>query len=297
MKYFSTLLLVFTSLFFTSCDVEPVDSELTNFLSEQEQQNNVGSPLFKANFNNATWTAQNTVVYISGGLIRLEASIGVNGEGFGFLLNGATTGSYPANDNFVIYSPANSEYGWAAFNPNNENENTGSITITSINTVNQTISGFFNFKGYWSNTNVTNIQPINFTNGVFQNLPYVTQSPTNDSFYAKVNGTEFVDTDILVTTIGVGTVDLIGIGARDAANNSITVGVNETLGVGSYTITPTNNNQVQATYVVNNVSKLAQSGNITITSKSATRIKGTFNFVTNGNPTATISQGTFDVEY
>jgi len=289
-------LFVFTALSFVSCDNEPIDSQL-NLADFGDDVINPTETFFRADFSGSTWIAQNTLVYVSPNSIRINAIRGAQDEGFAFFLLDNVVGNYQGNENLLTFTPAGSDFGYWSYNPDDENENTGSITITNINTTNQTISGFFNFKGYWSNDFVNNILPIVFNNGLFQNLPYVNESPTNDTFFAKVNGVEFVDTDITALTLTVGSVDLISINARNSTDDAITIAVNDNLGLGTHLITATSTNNTQARYELNSVSYTAQTGSITIISKTPTRIKGTFSFVTTGATPYTVSEGQFDVAY
>ena len=288
------IFLVLSAFSFTSCTNEPIDSAIN--LDDFGGGNN-GPAVFKADFSGATWTATISQAVISGNLITISG-LKSNGEGFGFLVQGNATGTYPANTNILAYTPAGSDYGYWSTNFNNPEENTGSITITNINTSNNTISGTFNFKGYWSDTTNTSIIPVQFTNGVFQNIPFITQNQTGDSFFAKIGGTEFVDVDILTSLIDVSGQEFISIGAQNAALNSMTVSVKSSLGTGTYPITGNiSTDNVQAIYDFNDTNYTATTGSVTIVSKTATRIKGTFNFVTNGTTPFTITEGAFDVEY
>lgn len=255
------------------------------------------SPVFKADFNNSTWSTTQTQVIISGNLIQI-AALKSDNSSFGMLVEASTTGTYPANNNLLAYNPPNSEFGYWSTNINNPNENTGSIIITSINTVAKTISGTFTFKGYWSDTDVTNIAPIQFTNGVFTNLPYINQAETGDTFFAKVDGIEFVDVDLLTIELGINGQDFYSIGAQNSDMNSMTVSVRTNVGAGTYPITGnTATDVVQIIYDVNDVNFRGVSGNVVIIEKTATRLKGTFTCVTDGATPYTISEGTFDVEY
>lgn len=292
-KIIGSLLLLFTALTFTSCENEPLDPEL----NLDDFGNNNPTAVFKADFSGSTWTATQSTAVISGNLIQIVGGKS-NGESFGFLINANAVGTYPANQNILAFTPAGSEFGYWSVNPDNETENTGSITITEINTTNKTISGTFSFKGYWSDFDQTSILPVQFTNGVFNNIPYVNQSETNDSFYAKVDGTEFVDVDILTAEIQIESQDFISIAAQDANLNAITVSVRSNLSTGTYNITGNvGTDLVQAIYDFNDVDNQAVSGSVTITSKTADRIKGTFSFVTDGSPTYNVTQGSFDVTY
>lgn len=293
-KFLSALVVLFSAFTFTSCDNEPIDSALN---PDDFGGGGNATASFKADFNGATWTANSSQAVISGNLIQI-AGIKSDGSTFGFFIEASTTGTYPANENLLAFNPAGSEYGYWATNVNNPTENTGSITITTIDTVNKKISGTFSFKGYWSNTDETGVLPIDFTNGVFTNVPYITMEETGDTFFAKVNGTEFVDVDILTTEIGVGSQEFISIAAQNSALDAITVSVRSDQGVGTYPITGNvATDVVQAIYDFNDANYLAVSGTVTIQEKTATHIKGTFSFVTNGATPFTISEGSFDVDY
>jgi hypothetical protein len=281
------ILLVLVTLF-ASCTYEPVDGTVE---SNPDTGTDVGSGTFKADFSGQTWTAKEVQAIIRGNFIEISA-IKANGEGFGLMIEGSTTGTYDANVNLVIYSPAGTEYGYLAINEDNPTEDTGSITITSINTTTKTISGTFKFKGYWTDPD-TPKAAINFTNGVFKDIPYTTQEESTDVFTAKVGGTNFVATDISAIEIN----DFITIGALDANFNNLSIAIKNTLGTGSHTITNTVGADVQGYYEDVNDEYKAVSGNVTITSKTNDRIKGTFQFTTNGATPFIITEGNFDVEY
>jgi hypothetical protein len=217
------------------------------------------------------------------------------------IINGTSVGSYPANDNLIAYNPAGSEFAFVGNHPTDATADTGVFTITSVDVVNHTISGTFNFTGYWSDFDDTTVTPKEFTNGVFTNLPYTTQNPTGDTFSANVNAAEFVDVDIFTVTTTVGTNEYISVAAANADDDSITVSVRSNLGVGSYDITGNvANDVVQVKFSPGNtgVSTLATSGTVNIIEKTTTRIKGTFfATVVIGTTTYQITQGNFDVEY
>lgn len=233
-KFLTGLFLIFTVFTFTSCDNEPIDPAID--LNNNGNGNGANAVVFKANFSGNDWTTSNAQAIISGNMIQI-VGMKSNGESFGFLIEGSAVGTYPANENILAFNPAGSEYGYWSINTENPEENTGSITITSINPTSKTISGTFNFKGYWSDDDNTSILPILFNNGVFQNIPYITQTETGDTFFAKVNGAEFVDVDLLAMEIGIEGQDFISIGAQDANMNSMTVSVRSNLSAGTYQIT------------------------------------------------------------
>jgi hypothetical protein len=298
---FLSFITVFCAVFtFISCDNEPIDSALNldDFDNGGNGGNGNGPALFQAKFSDAVWTATNAEAVISGNLIALGGER-PNGEGFGFLIQGTALGTYPANTNLLTYTPADSEYGYWSTNINDPAEDTGSITITNINTTNKTISGTFSYKGYWSDSTVTNILPIVFTEGKFENIPYVTQAETNDTFFAKVDGAEFVDVDLLSTIIGINGQDYISVAGQDSNLDAITVSVRSNLAIGTYPLTGNvNNDLVQCIYDFDDVSYNAISGSVTIISKTPDRIRGTFScMVSDGTDDFIISEGAFDVAY
>ncbi|HNP32914.1 MAG TPA: DUF6252 family protein [Flavobacterium sp.] len=279
---------------FTSCEIEPIDGAINPDDFHDPSSDPV---VFKADFNGETWTGTTAQALISGNFISIGATK-ADGSTFSFLVEGTAAGTYPANTNILAYTPAGSEYGYWSINPNNETENTGSITITNIDTVNHRISGTFEYKGYWSDDTATGVLPVQFTNGVFTNLPYITQAETGNSFYAKVGGVEFEDVDLAAVTTDISGQSYISIGAQNASTDSMTVSVKSSLGTGTYNITGNiATDQVQAIYNLSDTDYHAVSGSITITSKTGSHIKGTFHFVTDGTTPFTVTEGAFDIDY
>jgi hypothetical protein len=293
-KLIAGIFLILTSFTFTSCENEPIDSAID--LGDFEGP--TGGPMvFKADFGGATWNASQAQALVGGNYISIVA-FKPDGSNFTFMVEANTTGTFPANTNILAYTPASSEYGYWSVNFENESENTGSIIITNIDTVNKTISGTFSYKGYWSDTTISSIIPVQFTNGVFNNVPFITQGETGNTFFAKVDGEEFVDVDILAVTTEINSLEFISVGADTAALDDMTISVRSSLGAGTYNITgDIAADNVQAITTINDVEYEAVSGSITIISKTADRIKGTFHYVTNGATPLNVTEGAFDVEY
>ncbi|MFN4027070.1 MULTISPECIES: DUF6252 family protein [Flavobacterium] len=304
-KFLTGIFLILTAFTFTSCDNEPIDPaiDLDNFGGGG---NNGGPVVFKADFSGSTWNATSAQADITNGVISIVGFRGSNGEGFGFQVLATSTGTYPANANLLVYTPANSEYGYWSINPDNAQADTGSITITEIDTVNKTISGTFNFTGYWSDTLVTNILPTVFSNGVFENIPYESDSTpvTDDTFSAKFDGVDFVEDQIDVVQIlanesPFAPVAISIVGSQNANDDNVGLRIPYSIAVGTYSF-DTNTANFGGSSIQDGLLYVAQSGTVTIISKTATRIKGTFsyeayNFTT--NTTKQVTAGTFDVEY
>ena len=309
-KIFSIFTFLFIAFSFISCDNEPIDPTLLQQVNNNNGNNggggNGGNPtsgVFKVDFGGQTWVANSTEALMYTNSIQIAGLKTSNGQTFGFALNGNTVGTYDSTSNLIAYDANNNSNGdvyWAV-NPTNPSVSAGTVTITNIDTVNKKISGTFSFTGYWSDLSVSNIPPISFTNGVFTNIPYTigTTTPT-DFFSAKVDGTEFIEDQIDVTEVtGSGYPPSYSIVGSKTNNDTVGLRFSKTLGVGNYNFNGPFNLDLASTCKFNNLLYTSDTGALTITEKTATRIKGTFsltvsNFTT--SQTKTITQGSFDVE-
>lgn len=294
-----TYLFIFCVALFTSCsdEFEPIDPAIQ---IPSDGGGGSTAPVFSVDFNGSTFVASNYQAVIIGGSIVVSGIRASNGDSVSFIVDGTTTGSYPAKDNIIIYQPAGTEYGYLGINYSNPDSNTGSIVITSINTTNNTISGTFNFTGYWSDIDEEGVLPIAFTNGVFNNIPFTSENYTEDTFYAKVNGQEFVDVDIFTAISSAGDVELISVAGHDAGGNSITVSVRSDIAPGSYEITGSNSDLVQMFYEreADDFWERCLGGTVTVIERTATHLKCTFaGVVFDDTSTYTITEGAFDVQY
>ena len=295
-KVLTGLFLILTSFVFTSCEIEPIDSALDP--SDFENPTD-GPAVFKADFSGETWNSTMAQAVVSSNFISIGATR-ADGSTFSILINATGPGTYPANTNIVAYTPATSEYGYWSINLANDSEDTGSVTITSVNTTNNTVSGTFNFKGYWSDDTVTSIIPVQFTNGVFTNIPFIPNTATGDTFFAKVDGVEFLDTLLTGATVGDGPDEWLNVVAVNASLDDITIAFKKSIGPGTYTITNSTTDDVSCflSPASGGDDFDGTSGTLTITSLTTDRVKGTFNFVgSDGVTTKTISEGSFDVGY
>lgn len=306
-KFITLLFLVFTSITFTSCDNEPIDSaiDLGDFGGDDGVNNGGnGAAVFKVDFDGATWFADTAEAVKYTNSFQIGGLKTSTGQTIAFSLNGSTPGTYDSTSNLIVYEPNNNnqtgDLYWA-LNPTNPNISAGSVTITSIDNVNNKVSGTFAFTGYWSDPTVTNITPIAFTNGVFTNIPFTTgTNPTNDTFYAKVDGVEFVEDQIDVTeVISSGFPDSYSIVGAKADGQTVGFRFSQSLGVGSYEFTGPFGLDLSSACLINNLLYTSDTGTLTITEKTSTRIKGTFSLTVSNfstSQTKSITQGSFDVE-
>jgi len=309
-KVLSIFAVLFTAFCFVSCDNEPIDPTLLQQINSNNGNNggggNGGNPtnaVFKVDFGGQTWTATSTEALMYSNAIQIAGLKAANGQTFGFALNGTTVGTYDSTSNLIAYDPNNNSNGdvyWAV-NPTNPSVSAGTVTITNIDTVNKKISGTFSFTGYWSDLSVSNIPPISFTNGVFTDIPYTAGSTTpTDFFSAKVDGTEFIEDQIDVSeVIASGYPDSYSIVGSKSNGDNVGLRISKALGVGTYNFSGAFNQDLASTCLFNNLLYTSDTGALTISEKTATRIKGTFSLMVSNFTTSqikTITQGSFDVE-
>ena len=134
----------------------------------------------------------------------------------------------------------------------------------------------------------------NISNGTFTNVHYkISNEPSH--FVVNLNGTPFNNTSALVTTSFENNTIVIDAQDNSGSNNVVLV-IDNSTAVGTYNIgSACSSTTVKGQYNVNGTNLVAQSGSITITSKTSNQITGTFNFITNGSNNFT--QGSFDLEY
>lgn len=293
-RLFSAFLMLFSAISFTACDSEPADSNLN--------PNNPGNgeAVFKVDFNNETYTATSTQAAIGNGLITIGGFRGTQGESVALVIDGTTTGTY--NDALMSYDTGNnSEYAYVNFSTE---ETSGTVTITSINTENHTISGTFSFTGWWSDEDA-GLAPIVFTNGVFENIPY-TGDPTNpigeDEFVATVDGSfNNYANDLILGMTGAGDNEIVSINAIHDTHK-IVLHLKTNTVAGTYSLTSDMMTWPKAKYydeITGEDYNITQ-GQIIITSNNGTNMAGTFSFVvknTGGETIHTVTAGSFNVNY
>lgn len=296
-KLFSALLILFTAVTFVSCDSEPVDPVLLDNNGNNPNPPAAGAS-FTASLNGQAFVADQYVATIGNGLTSIAGIKMPSGAMVGLVVQGTTAGNYPTA--IMTYRPTlDSEFGYSNLSIST-GQLSGSVNITSINTTTHTISGTFSFTGFYSDEDA-NIPNIEFTNGVFTNIPYSTQVDTGDSLTATVDGT-FINytNDLAVAYSGAGqyiTLNAVG------SDHVLHVTISDDLTPGTYPITTGLGSQARAVYTnADDEDFDAPAGTITIISKTATRISGTFSFATTadsatGEPAHAVTNGSFDVEY
>ncbi len=281
-----------------SSSVEPIDPAA---LAPGAGTPPITENFFKVDFSDQTFLATAMNAQITAGKIIISGSKGSLGEAFGFILEGTEAKTYNSTEDVMVYNQsAVSEFDYTNLNiTDGITTNTGTVVITSINTTTKIITGTFKFVGNWSDFTATNPPPaIDFTNGSFQ-IPYTTTATSTDTFFTKIEGVEFVDTLIATSTVVINGADWFSIGASNDMQDSVTISLKPDLTAGTYPITgDTAVDLVQSVYKSGTETFKAKNGTVTILTKTASRIKGTFLFVssnTDNSVNKIFTEGTFDV--
>lgn len=289
LRFLSAFIVLFTAIGFVSCDSEPVDPLLI------DQQPQPGPAVFQVDFSGETFVADETQAVIADGLIAIGGVMGT--EQVSIVIPGTTTGTYSGEEVLMAYHPTlDSEYQY--WNVDEDLNATGSVTITSINTVNKTISGTFNFTGHWSNTD-ENLPSIAFTNGTFQNIPYTEEvtEPSEDEFItAVVNGVEKNYSVIVAAGAG----DMLTFsGTILSPMSSVQFMISGGITPGTYSLSDEDFENPKAIYKDDSSEwpYASESGSLVITSNDGEYIEGTFSFDASdgeGN-TVEVTEGEFRV--
>ena len=293
-------MVLLTVIGFTACDTEPLDP---NLLNDNGGDNGSATPAaFEVTFSGSTFKANTAVAVLSDGLIGIVGTKS-NGQSVDILVEGTTTGTY--SDALMNYTPtATSEEFYQNVDPTIADENegfTGSVTITSINTKTKTISGTFNFIGYWSDSDA-NLPSVPFTNGSFTNIPYTGSfgdvdpgTGAEDYIKASIDG-KATNFDI-VSSADTGILSLNGGMVSD--DTRIVVSVDTNIQKGTYAIGSSAFDGPAGQYFIGDDKYTSTSGSITIISNEGGIIKGSFSFDASNadDKIIKITAGEFNVDY
>lgn len=284
----AALLAFFVSLNFISCDTEPVDPVFIDNIEDQVPDTGSGS--FQATIDGELFTAVQIQAVIQDGVIAI-AGVNDSGEAIQLVTTGDDSGFYP--DALMTYMPnPASDFGYANFD---ENGTTGTLNITTIDPVNQTISGTFEFIGNWSDLD-EDLEPVVLTNGVFTNVPY-TENATDpgDEYFNITVGETQTEFNIISSVVSGQFLTLAANQVSPAKSVQIMLG--STLGAGTYTV---GGDEVTAIAYFEGETgyTFEPAGTLTITSNENGAIEGTFSvtlYDIDDNPLQI--EGEFNVEY
>lgn len=173
----------------------------------------------------------------------------------------------------------------------------GNLNVTSIDTVNKTISGTFSFRVY----RMMDSAQKTITEGVFTNISYSTSPPApsgTDSFRVKIDGTPFTY-NMLTGFKGFG---MLSVSASTGAAPTVGISMPDTVRVGTYPLSDFDYigqyNPTSSTFLS------ADTGSVTILEHNTVtkRIRGNFHFLANTvfthqPPNHQLTEGYFSVKY
>ncbi len=186
---------------------------------------------FQVSFDDATYFATSSKAEIDGHTLYLEAMKSSTGEAFKMVLNYLDVGTFQlgvdngnGQRNTFQYIPEIS--GNSVWESNIDGiQPQGEVIIAEVDYNNMWVSGSFNFIGTDADGNRKE-----FANGVFERIVFTKK----DDFFAKVDGVEFVDVDIIP---GINNFGIIGFKVVDDDGASITIGVAHDVTIGTYSFT------------------------------------------------------------
>jgi len=293
LRILSIFMVLFTALgSMVSCETEPVDPLLlTDDNGGIDPTPDPG--VFTVKIGSTLFVADSTVATLGDGFIVIKGYKGTEGENVTITIPATTTGTYAA---LMVYDPGATLNFYSNLTP--AGLPSGSVTITNINTVARTVSGNFNFTGYYSDP-TQNIPPTAFTEGTYTNISYAggtTPPPTGSGILkADVDGVAFSATNP-TAILGRG---MLTINGFTTEGRTITITVEE-ITAGTYTdVRFFYQDSITSEYAYSNIAN--DTGTLTISSIDAVNrtVSGTFSFtgdyteVSAGLPSKAITNGIF----
>ena len=196
----------------------------------------------RVDFDGETYVSDIVVATTVDNAINISGLRGSEGEIITLTVFGDSEGTYqlgvpsdndPLLFNAGAYIEANNtgEGVWATFSVTNTSQ--GEVIISEIDTENQTMSGTFSFTG----TNGFNNETKEFTNGSFTDVPFDNPvSNGNSTFFARVDGEEFIEDTIQGLSANVGGISSLGIVANKNNGETIAFNLDIDIAVGEYTL-------------------------------------------------------------
>jgi hypothetical protein len=265
---------------------------------------------FTAVINGVPWAAaaSQQQATITQGMINItgvstdnqEISISITGTGIGAYVLNAQTPSIAAYANL----DSSELYAYSTSQSSDTAKAGGTVTISSIDTVDKTVTGAFSLNVF----RTVDGQQKSITSGVFNRIPYTTSLPAGnptDTVTAAIDGGDWAAQSIQASSLD-GTLTLVG--ALTDGSQSLALIFPNYSTPGTYPLTSsTAIPSYLAVYneVINgsNTAEPGTSGSITVLTNNTTtmRMTGTFQFSTNdpnvANSDHSITNGYFSVYY
>lgn len=279
-------LILVTGLFFANCKKDSGGSNTGG-------GNNSGA--MTAKVDGTAWTANTAGASIVNGVMNITG-IGGDGSTITMTIQADQEGTYALDfggQNAGVYMKSGANN---SFLSNAHADAGGTVTVTSINSANKTMSGTFSYEGY----HPTDMIFINITEGQFTDIPYTTDvgGGSNNSLSADIDGSSWTATAVN-GAVALGRLTIVGSDNQGVV--SVSVSMPEDVAVGTYDLTFLGDyigqyNKFSTEFLSSDDGKL----NITKHDKSGKKIEGTFNFNAsdfNGTLNSAITNGSFVVSY
>lgn len=261
---------------------------------------------FIAQIDGASWAASDSAqsASILQGMINLTG-ISSDDQQLSITLGDTLIGVHILDQNsssVAVYADlaSSAPYAYSTNQGSDTSQAGGTVTVTSIDPVNKTISGIFSFKVY---RDIDQRQKT-LTAGVFYNLPYTISLPpssSKDTLTANIDNVSWIGQSISSTVIS-GQLAISGSALNGSEAVTLLMPSNTT--VGSYPLIFNGSTYYMGIYnPTPSQSLVSTSGNLTIleVNTATSRIRGNFQFVgtdvLGSGTTSQINNGYFSVYY
>ncbi len=292
----------FILLIIASCNIEPYE----DFINEDENLPDViQAGTFKVDFDGQTFVADSPVATVIDNVINITGIKTSTNEGVILTVISNAEGTYQfgvtqnqVEVNAGAYNTNLKGTGETWSSVNDFSTSQGEVTITKIDQVNKTISGTFFFTGYH-----VSLPSKEFTNGVFTDVSFAAGlvTGTGNTFFAKVDGVEFVEDSVNGVATSLPGLSTIGISATKNSMETIGLSFDSDIDPGDYSFSGLSIPIAQ--YNLSLTDSNLGEGTFKIIShdKVNKRIVGTFQFTASpllgGGASYEITEGSFDITY
>jgi hypothetical protein len=243
--------------------------------------------VINCNLDGSTWESSEAYAAVSEGLINISGL--KDGNLLTITIDNDTEGEYDLGEgsgNAAAYNLSGAANSYVSHIPKGK----GTISVTEIDNVNETVSGTFEFTAILSNDDG---EKLKIKNGHFEKIPFnVAPGETDSELTAKVNGDDFDATYVFAGN----SFDRISISAN-IGGSMPTIGLSfpDDLSPGSYTTSLFGDFRAQYVTDGEDISG-ASGGDITVTSHDtdANKMIGTFEFV---DEEFDVTDGEFTIYY
>ncbi|GAA4882952.1 hypothetical protein GCM10023311_01330 [Flaviramulus aquimarinus] len=308
MTYSKFIAQVFSILFLivvSSCNIEPFEGDIPEQETQPDGNTNSGNAIFKVDFDGGTFEADNSVATVINDVINITGIKTGTNEAIVLTLFGNTEGTYQlgvaqnqVEINGAIYNTNITGTGdtWIAVTDFVTSQ--GEVTVSEIDEVSKTISGTFFFTGH-----SVSMSSKEFVSGVFTNVSFEEDlvSGSENTFFAKVDGVEFVEDAVNGVATSLPGLSTIGISATKNSLETIGLSFDSDIDPGDYEFSSLSIPLAQYSLSLSDSNLGEGAFKIISHDKANKRIVGSFQFIASPflgtGSSYEITEGSFDVTY